>query len=65
MVSLLKKRVDIIYPTRVVIRIRTSIAWSWKKISCSMSGEALSWNPRAFHDAIGFLKKVVNFLLGA
>ena len=38
----LNSRVAIMYPTRVVIRTSTSIAWSWKKINCSMSGEALS-----------------------
>ena len=54
LVRVLKKSVDIIYPTRVVISTRTSIAWSWKKISCSISGEALSWKPRAFQDAISF-----------
>ena len=54
LVSLLKNNVDIMYPTRVVIRINTSIAWSWKKINCSMRGEALSWKPSAFHDAISF-----------
>ena len=41
------------YPTRVVIKMSTNIAWSWKKISCSIRGEALSWKPSAFHDAIG------------
>ena len=57
LVSLLKNSVDIIYPTNVVIKINTNIAWSWKKINCSMRGEALSWKPRAFHDAISLYSK--------
>ena len=51
----LNSRVAIMYPTRVVIRTNTNIAWSWKNVNCSMSGEALSWNPRADHDAISYV----------
>ena len=57
LVSLFRNRVDIMYPTSVVIKMITSIAWSWKKISCSIRGEALSWRPSAFHDAISCSKK--------
>jgi hypothetical protein len=29
-----------LYPTIVIIRIRIVIVWSWKKINCSIRGEA-------------------------
>ena len=48
----LKNKVAKINPTRVVIRIRTSIAWSWKKISCSIRGAAASCRFSAFHVAM-------------
>ena len=31
-------------PTRVVIRVRIAMVKSWNIISCSIAGEALSWN---------------------
>lgn len=34
-------------PTIVTIRIKIVIVWSWKKISCSMRGEAAFWRLRA------------------
>ena len=48
----LKNNVAIIYPTNVVIKINTIIAWSWKKINCSIRGEALSCKPNTPHVAI-------------
>jgi hypothetical protein len=33
----------------MVIKIRMTMAWSWKKVSCSIVGEDLSWNERAIH----------------
>jgi hypothetical protein len=41
-----------LYPTIVIIKIKIVIAWSWKKISCSIKGEAAFWNPSAAHVAI-------------
>ena len=43
----------IIYPTKVIIMIKTTIIWSWKKMSCSIRGEALSWRLKKVHVAIG------------
>jgi len=59
----LKNNVAIIYPTKVVIKISTIIAWSWKKISCSIRGEALSWKPKKPHVAIFYGN--TNFVIGS
>jgi len=59
----LKNNVAIIYPTKVVIKISTIIAWSWKKISCSIRGEALSWKPKKPHVAIFYGN--INFVIGS
>lgn len=39
------QRENIAYPTNVTIRVITAIAWSWKKISWAISGEAASCSP--------------------
>lgn len=39
----------VIYITNVRIIIKINIEWSWKKISCSISGEFASWNPNCPH----------------
>ena len=57
----LKNRVIIIYPTREVIKIRIIIVWSWKKINCSIRGEALSWRPKYAHVAIFYGN--INFII--
>ena len=59
----LKNNVAIIYPTKVVIKIKTIIAWSWKKINCSIRGEALSWKPKNPHVAIFYGNN--SFVLGS
>lgn len=51
------------YPTRVVIKIKIIMVWSWKKISCSIRGEALSWNPKKPHVAIFYGN--IDFVLGS
>ena len=33
------------------------MVWSWKKVSCSIKGDALSWRPRYPHVAIRFVLK--------
>lgn len=43
----------------------TTIAWSWKKINCSISGDALSCKPKWPHVGISFLKEEIIFLVGA
>lgn len=52
LVSLLKNVVVRRYPTKTVIVIRIIIAWSWKKVNCSIRGEALFWRPRLFQNDI-------------
>lgn len=39
-------------PTIEIIRIRIVRVWSWKKISCSIRGQAAFWNPNADQVAI-------------
>lgn len=41
-----------LYATIEIIKIKIVIAWSWKKISCSIKGDAAFWNPMAIHVAI-------------
>lgn len=43
LIYLLKNSVNIKYPTRIVIIVKIIRVWSWKKDSCSISGEAPSW----------------------
>lgn len=43
LVNLLKNNDPIIYDTIIVIMVRINNVWSWKKISCSIRGEALFW----------------------
>ena len=57
----LKNSVIIIYPTNEVIKIKIIIVWSWKKINCSIRGEALSWRPKYAHVAIFYGN--INFIL--
>ena len=61
--SLFENNLIIIYPTAVIIRIKTSIVWSWKKFNCSIRGEALSWKFKADHVGI-ILKKINIFYQG-
>ena len=63
----LKNKVNIIYPTKVVMRIKIIIAWSWKKINCSIRGEALSCKPKnphvaIFYGNIWFHNKILNLI---
>lgn len=53
------------YITVVMIISMIIRAWSWKKISCSMIGDALSWRLKFSHVAIFVLMKVKNFIHGA
>lgn len=53
----LKNNIIIKYDTRIVIRIRISIEWSWKKINCSISGDELSCKLKFDHVAI-FNKRI-------
>ena len=39
-------------PTIDTIKIMMVRVWSWKKISCSIRGEAAFWNPIAAHEGI-------------
>jgi len=55
----------IVYITVVMIISMIIRAWSWKKISCSMIGDALSWRLRFSHVVIFVLMKVKNFIHGA
>lgn len=42
------KQVEIkLYPTIVIIRIRMVKVWSWKKINCSIRGDAAFWKFKA------------------
>lgn len=36
-----------LYPTIVTIKIKIVIVWSWKKISCSIKGDAAFWKFKA------------------
>lgn len=58
----LNSRLIMSCPTRIVIIIKIIKVWSWKKISCSIMGDALSWRRRVFHVAIS--KKSLNFIFG-
>lgn len=44
--------------TKIVIIIKINKVWSWKKESCSISGEALSWRRRVFHVEISNKRKL-------
>lgn len=48
----LKNNIIIKYITRIVIKIKINIEWSWKKINCSIKGEVLSCNLKFDHVAI-------------
>lgn len=61
-VNLLKNRLIKTCLTKMVIIIKIIKVWSWKKIICSIKGEALSWRRRIFHVAIS--KKSLNFIFG-
>lgn len=43
LLSLLKKRDNIIYLTNIVIINKINIVWSWKKINCSIKGDIPSF----------------------
>lgn len=43
--SFVETVVTMIYKTKVLIRITIISAWSWKRRSSSMIGEAASWSP--------------------
>lgn len=53
LVCLLRASIVIMYNTVVVIISIIISAWSWKKISCSMIGDALSCKPIVNHVDIG------------
>jgi hypothetical protein len=55
----------IVYMTVVMIISMIIRAWSWKKISCSIIGDALSWSLMFSHVVILVLMKVKNFIHGA
>ena len=49
------------------MRIKIIIAWSWKKINCSIRGEALSCKPKnphvaIFYGNIWFHSKILNLI---
>ena len=44
LIFLLTTVLIILNPTIVIIKIKTVIAWLWKKINCSIKGELASWN---------------------
>lgn len=52
--SMFKLKIDdsILNATIVIIRIIIVKAWSWKNISCSISGDAAFWNPKDAHEGI-------------
>lgn len=39
-------------PTIEMIKIIIVRVWSWKKINCSIKGDAAFWNPKEAHDGI-------------
>lgn len=46
-------KVDIkLNPTIEIIKIIIVSVWSWKKINCSIKGEAAFWNPREAQEGI-------------
>ena len=45
----------IIYLTKLVIRIKINIEWSWKKINCSINGEFLFCKFKFDQDIINYL----------
>jgi len=47
-------------PTIVIIKIKIVMAWSWKKINCSIRGEAAFWNPRA--DQVAISKEIFIYI---
>lgn len=46
-------------PTKIVIIVKINNAWSWKKVNCSIIGEALSWSWISFQVEIS--KKVITY----
>lgn len=61
--NLLKNRLLIKYPTKIVIINKISRVWSWKKDNCSIRGEALSWRLR--FDQVAISKESINFIYRA
>jgi len=51
-VNLLKNIINIKCETKIVIKIKINIEWSWNKINCSIKGEFLSWIFIFDHEAI-------------
>lgn len=48
-------KVTIIYIIKIVIIIKMSMAWSWKKINCSIKGEFPFCRLRFSHVAVKFI----------
>lgn len=61
LIKVLKNKDPIKYLTIIVIIIRINKEWSWKKINCSIRGEALSCKFKFDHVAI-VLKKEIFFI---
>lgn len=55
---LLKNNLIIIYLTKIVIIIKITKVWSWKKIICSIKGEALFC--KFMFDHVAISKKRIN-----
>lgn len=51
--------------TIVVIKIKIVRVWSWKKINCSIKGEAAFWNPIAAQDGISKENKFYVWILSS
>lgn len=62
LVNLLNKRFIIKYLIKIVIIIKIIKVWSWKKIICSINGDALFWRFKFDHVAIS--KKRITFING-
>lgn len=60
--SLFNNILNSICLTKIVIKIKIKIVWSWNNVRCSIKGEALSWRKRVFHVEIS--KKRLNFIFG-
>ena len=61
-VNLLKNKLVINWPTKIVIITNTNKAWSWKKFSCSINGDLLSCNK--YNCQVAISKKSLNFIFG-
>jgi len=48
--------------TKVIIIVTIIIAWSWKKINCSIIGDAASWNLKALGEGISKEYKLFTIL---